>query len=736
MEKIEIQETTQGGVPGFGIDADGKKYFFAKSKYPTRAAVTARWQEFTGSAEPVKKDADRSALRDLGLGVRDVAQGLSSIPGLVYDAAALPVQAGVAVARQFGSDVPYLPPASRRVSDALTKVGLPTPETGPERVRSMATQGAAAAIPTMGAGLLASGGNVIRKLAERPLSQLFSGLTGGGSAQVAAEAGAPATLQFGAGLLGGIGGAGATTVGPGVVRAADALRQPFLQAGRDRMAADVLLRTSANPGSLVPRIEQGLADTSRRLPGSPVTTAQAARDPGLMVLEQGLSADAGRVAGQGGQSGAVALRDIAARRNQSRTEALQPTGGVEEAGATLRTILGEKLAAARGRVSAAFKGVDPDNSIRMPFDEVVSPMIDAGLSKYGPGSGALPPAMRAMTDEIMEEVGKTGFVGFQWFQNMRMRLGREAGKAKLAGETLDADAYAAMRTALEDQVTAQVRKGRNFSADQIARWEAAIKMRRDMGETFERATDGGAAVASILKLDRFKRPTLVDSKVVATALASPEGVRQVLRAAGGAADEVRAALRNEFIRRGLERAMTAGVMADAVGDVAPVLSGAGFSRFMEQNKNIIPQLFNTKAHAAALQRIANDFTEGQMSMTMGKARGSDTAQNLTVANVIGRATNGNVSPDNPLAKTLVGLGPIVKFIYQAPEAAVRELIIEAASDPVLARQLLMRAGPDAVKRASTSLQPLEARFADIGSGIAARQAVRSGGLAGSEQPQQ
>ena len=726
-----IVRVQKNGKPGYEATVNGKPLFFSDEKYADIDAVQARIKELTESV-----DADRSALRDLGLGVRDVVQGLSSIPGLFYDAAALPVQAGVAVARQLGSDVAYLPPASRRVSDALTKVGLPTPETGPERVRSMATQGAAAAIPTMGAGLLASGANVIRKLAERPLSQLVSGFTGGGSAQVAAEAGASAPLQIGAGLLGGIGGAGATTLGPAAVRAADALRQPFTQAGRDRMAADVLLRTSAGPGSLVARIEQGLADTSRRLPGSPVTTAQAARDPGLMVLEQGLVADAGRVAGQGGQSGAVAFRDIAARRNQSRTQALQPTGSVDGAGATLRAVLGEKKAAARERVSAAFKGVDPDNSVRMPFDEVVAPMIYAGVSKYGPGSGPLPPAMRAITDEIMDEVGEAGFVGFEWFQNMRARLGQEAGKARLSGAERDADAYGAMRTALEDQVNAQVMNGRNFSADQIARWVAAIKMRRDMGETFERATDGGAAVASILKQDRFRRPILADSKVVAAALASPENLRQVLRAAGDAADEVRAALRNEFMRRGLERAMTAGVMADAVGDVAPVLSGAGFSRFMQQNENIIPQLFNTKAHAAALQRIANDFAEGQMSMTTGKARGSDTVQNLTVANVIGRATNGIVSPDNPLAKTLVGLGPIVRFIYQAPEAAVRELIIEAASDPVLARQLLMRAGPDAVKRASTLLQPLEARFADIGSGIAARQAVRVGGLAGSEQPQQ
>jgi hypothetical protein len=732
----QFERVQKNGRPGYEAIVNGEPRFFPDEKYPDIDAVQARIKELTESVEPVKRDADRSALRDLGLGVRDVVQGLSSIPGLVYDAAALPVQAGVAVARQLGSDVAYLPPASRLVSDALTKVGLPTPETGPERVRSMATQGAAAAIPTMGAGLLASGGNVIRKLAERPLSQLISGFTGGGSAQVAAEAGASAPLQIGAGLLGGVGGAGATTLGPAAVRAADALKQPFMQAGRDRMAADVLLRTSANPGSLVARIEQGLEDTSRRLPGSPVTTAQAARDPGLMVLEQGLAADAGRVAGQGGQSGAVAFRDIAARRNQSRTQALQPTGSVDGAGATLRAVLGEKKAAARERVSAAFKGVDPDNSVRMPFDEVVAPMIYAGVSKYGPGRGPLPPAMREITDEIMDEVGEAGFVGFEWFQNMRSRLGEEAGKARLIGADYAADAYAAMRTALEDQVNAQVMNGRNFSADQIARWGAAIKMRRNMGETFERATDGGAAVASILKQDRFNRPILADSKVVATALASPENLRQVLRAAGNAADEVRAALRNEFIRRGLERAMTAGVMADAVGDVAPVLSGAGFSRFMEQNKNIIPQLFNTKAHAAALQRIANDFTEGQMSMTMGKARGSDTTQNLTVANVIGRATNGIVSPDNPLAKTLVGLGPIVRFIYQAPEAAVRELIIEAASDPVLARQLLVRAGPDAVKRASTLLQPLEARFADIGSGIAARQAVRVGGLAGSEQPQQ
>ena len=78
---------------------------------------------------------------------------------------------------------------------------------------------------------------------------------------------------------------------------------------------------------------------------------------------------------------------------------------------------------------------------------------------------------------------------------------------------------------------------------------------------------------------------------------------------------------------------------------------------------------------------------------------------------------------------------LLRFLdWALPEAAIRELIIEAAANPVFARQLLARAGPDSVKRAATGLRRFQDTFRDVAAGAVARQAVRSAGIAGAEQP--
>jgi hypothetical protein len=92
-----------------------------------------------------------------------------------------------------------------------------------------------------------------------------------------------------------------------------------------------------------------------------------------------------------------------------------------------------------------------------------------------------------------------------------------------------------------------------------------------------------------------------------------------------------------------------------------------------------------------LQRLAADFAETSMARTVGRASGSDTAQNLSVASVLARASNGLIDPNNPLMQTVVGLCPVMRLIYAAPEAAVREMLTEAMVNPVFAQDLLSRA---------------------------------------------
>ena len=732
---------------------NGKRVTISTDDAATASQAAARyWEKTTGETinpselvvtggPKVPKEPDvipergfgEEVVRQLGMGTRDVIQGAAAIPGLVYDAFALPFQAGIAGARGLGlTDRPYLKPASAQLATGLTAAGLPLPETAGERIRSMAVQGVASALPTLGTGAFSAPGTIGAKLAAQPVSQITGGLAGGTAAQSAAELDAPPAVQAGVGLVGGIAGASVPAAAFATGRAAKALVQPITQAGRERMAADVLLRSSAAPGALASRIEEGIEDTARRLPGSPVTTAQAARDPGLMVLEQGLAADAGRVAGQRGQSGAVALRDAQARRNQVRLAALDMPDDSVSAGTTLRSVLGEARTKAAARVRAAFNNVDPDGTIVLPIDDVAGPIVTAGFRKYGEGAGQMPPALSQIMDEIVENTNQGTGVGWLWFQNMRSRLGNEAGKARLAGDRTAAESYSDMRVALEGVVETFAKQGRGFTPQQQSAWRRAIAMRRGMGEKFERSVEGGTAVASILKTDRFGRPVLEDSKIVAKALSSPEGLQQVIKAAGGAKNDVQAALRNEFLRRGLERAETSGVIADAAGNVTTQLSTAGFLKYINNpiNRRLSAQLFDSPEQAQRIKRLVDDFAEGSMVATTGKARGSDTAQNLSVANLISITTRGVVDPN-----TSLGTMKLLRVLdWALPEAAIRELIIEAAANPVFARQLLARAGPDSVERAATGLRRFQDTFRNVAAGAVARQAVRSAGIAGAEQP--
>ena len=77
--------------------------------------------------------------------------------------------------------------------------------------------------------------------------------------------------------------------------------------GRDAATGEALLRNSSDPETLAQRLLAGADDAERRLPGSPVTSGVASRDPQMMILESGLRNDAQSV--PGALSPAAAIRD-------------------------------------------------------------------------------------------------------------------------------------------------------------------------------------------------------------------------------------------------------------------------------------------------------------------------------------------------------------------------------------------------------------------------------------------
>jgi hypothetical protein len=69
----------------------------------------------------------RQAARGLGLGVRDVVEGAAAVPGLLYDAAAFPLNKLLqGINSATGAQIPLINSAAENVSAAGDVVGLPS----------------------------------------------------------------------------------------------------------------------------------------------------------------------------------------------------------------------------------------------------------------------------------------------------------------------------------------------------------------------------------------------------------------------------------------------------------------------------------------------------------------------------------------------------------------------------------------------------------------------------------
>jgi hypothetical protein len=667
----------------------------------------------------------QEASRGLGLGVRDAVQGFTALPGMVYDAAAAvtnPITGYLGLGRAA--------PAQQQISGALDAAGLPKPETGDERIQSRVRQEIAGVPATMlgGAALRAAGAapTVANSLLAAPVAQVAgaagSGLAGG----VVAEAGGGPLAQVAASIPAG---ALASAIPGGMAalgRMGAGAIEPFTAAGRDAIAADVLLRSSSNPQTLPARLTAGMDDQTRRLPGSVPTTAQAARDPGLMVLEQGVRANAD--ASRGFPSGAAALRDAEAARNANRLRALTTAAGnvsPEQRGQLIRQVLGNNEAETSRGISAIYQAIDPAGTARFSPQGLLQAIDDQIATRFGPGSGGPPADLVRIRAELAQAAEAGGGLPWSYMQNLRSQAGTLADQAS-RGATPDARvdaAFTALRSAVDDVADQGVRNGR-FQDWQRDLWLTATATRREMGNTFNRDATGANATGSILREAGFGNPAMPDADVARRALRSPADLAQTLRASGAARPVVRQQLQEQFMSDLLERATTTGTIADSAGNVNAALSPAQAQRFVNANRGVAAQLF-TPQQRQTLDRLMADFSETATSRTTARASGSDTAQNLSVGNLIARASNGLVDPGSPMGQTLLGLGPVLRVLYASPEASTRAIITQAVVDPKFASLLLARATPTTMARAQSYIdQNFGDRLAAIAQAAGTRAAAR------------
>jgi hypothetical protein len=119
-----------------------------------------------------------------------------------------------------------------------------------------------------------------------------------------------------------------------------------------------------------------------------------------------------------------------------------------------------------------------------------------------------------------------------------------------------------------------------------------------------------------------------------------------------------------------------------------------------------------------LDKITKDLDRGNKLASI-RPLGSDTVQNLSVANIIGRTLNTQNQPSNPLLRTLTR--PL-DFLYRIPDQAANEMLTEAMLDPKWAAELMKKATPTRTESIANILRKkLEASAYGTAIGIGAAQ---------------
>lgn len=356
--------------------------------------------------------------RQVGLTARAGIYGITALPAMVGNAMGLDSTGAV-----------------QRFADLI---GLPKPENATERVAqevagAMAGQGGVAKI---GGLLQGSAGPVMQRVGDilrlRPAAQVIGAAGSAGGSGTAREAGHGAGVQLAAGLAGGLIAPVAADVGMQGLKAAGrgiaATARPFTVAGREKIVGETLRSAATDPR----RAMENLQDVPEYVAKSQPTTAQAARDPGLLTAERVVRSGPGssrfiEQASKANQARNILLGDMAgdeasiAAAKAARTAATAP---VREAALESANIVGVSTQ----RLQRQLRGLESQPGIRA--SDVISKSLGEAKNK------------------IAEFTDKDGFINAKDLYTIRKELGNAIRKN--AQETQNWDKR--LTGGLQDQV--------------------------------------------------------------------------------------------------------------------------------------------------------------------------------------------------------------------------------------------------------------------------------------------
>jgi hypothetical protein len=148
----------------------------------------------------------------------------------------------------------------------------------------------------------------------------------------------------------------------------------------------------------------------------------------------------------------------------------------------------------------------------------------------------------------------------------------------------------------------------------------------------------------------------------------------------------------------------------------PVLAAAALRRQVAQKAEEIGTELSLAAQRR-LDNIINEINRGQAATAPGvKAPGSNTFQNMSMGNLIGRVFSESMA-DNTTLRTMTR--PL-DFLYRLPDQQIQQLLVEAMLDPKLAATMMGKANIMKVEPLAKSLRK-KAEELGFGAAIGAQE---------------
>ena len=455
-------------MPTFEVTSpDGRKFRVTAPEGATQEQAIAYVQQQGAQTAPEapQRSFGEEALRQGGLMARNAAEGVMALPGAMLD----PVN------RMLG-----LKPVTEATSSLATRAGLPTRDTGAERISGEAQKamwsGAGPFALAQRAGAAAAATPLVKGMMSAPAAEFVAPMIGGAAGQVAAEAGAPEWAQLAASVGAPMAANAVTGMAKGAGRAAAEVTKPITRKGAEQIAADIIGRTTQDRTTALRNLKDYVKAQKRGqvgVPGSLPTAAAVAGDYGITGAQQVISrGDANpQFATRFAENNAARLDDLAklnatdrmleqyARKRDAITAPMreqvfaQARGPVDVDGVLYEVVRTSRTSKAQGADSqkalrwiaeqiegAKERGaVSPEdlyNGLHKDLNQLVGKGVDSASGRVRLSAGVANEVKRKLADAIEEQAP-----GFKRYLEKYARLSRpidrlEVMRDRLGGEDL------------------------------------------------------------------------------------------------------------------------------------------------------------------------------------------------------------------------------------------------------------------------------------------------------------